>query len=161
MSDKLTDAQIVNLRKSAYVHGTPPVFGDRITSALDELQSLRAENATLLERINADGHKQPCYYCGKPTNDLSANPSDWSVPLCHSDEPGVVKWHHTGCVSERLAENATLRAHLRTCVAALSGISTVADRHEDSDYERLAEALLIADSALTPEVQAAAKEGRG
>ena len=48
MPDKLTDAQIENLRKSAYVHGTPPVFGDQITSALDELQTLRAENERLL-----------------------------------------------------------------------------------------------------------------
>ena len=124
MPDKLTDAQIENLRKSAYVHGTPPVFGDQITSALDELQTLRAENERLLRLL------------------------PYAVALEARSEAAQ-------------AENATLRSHLRTCVAALSGISTVADRHEVSDYERLAEALLIADSALTPEVQAAAKEGRG
>jgi len=46
-----------------------------------------------------------CYYCGKITNNLSANPGDWSIPLCHRDEPGKVKYHHERCVSERLLEN--------------------------------------------------------
>lgn len=26
----------------------------------------------------------------------------WAIPLCHSDEPGKIKWHHIGCVSIRL-----------------------------------------------------------
>jgi hypothetical protein len=47
------------------------------------------------------GHGQPCYYCGKPCNCLIGNPNAWPIPLCHADEPGVVKWHHTGCVAER------------------------------------------------------------
>jgi len=46
-----------------------------------------------------------CYYCKKPVNNLAANPSEWGIPLCHSDEPGKVKAHHIGCVSERLEEN--------------------------------------------------------
>ncbi len=50
------------------------------------------------------GHKESCYYCSKPTNCLSANPNEWAIPLCHKEEPGVVKWHHIGCVSERLAK---------------------------------------------------------
>ena len=43
-----------------------------------------------------------CYYCGKPVNNLAGNPSEWGIPLCHKDEPGKVKAHHIGCVSERL-----------------------------------------------------------
>ena len=46
-----------------------------------------------------------CYYCGKMTNSLSISPSQWNVSLCHGDEPGKVKHHHTGCVTERLLEN--------------------------------------------------------
>lgn len=49
-----------------------------------------------------DGHDELCYYCGKPCNALAGNPHEWPIPLCHSDEPGVVKWHHIGCVSQRL-----------------------------------------------------------
>lgn len=44
-----------------------------------------------------------CYYCNKPVNNLAANPNQWGIPLCHKDEPGKVKPHHIGCVSERLA----------------------------------------------------------
>jgi len=51
-----------------------------------------------------EGHDEPCYYCGEYCNSLAGNPSLWPVALCHTDEPGVVKWHHTGCVSERLED---------------------------------------------------------
>ena len=47
-------------------------------------------------------NEKNCYYCGVVCNDYSCNPSDWSIPLCHSDEPGKVKYHHIGCVSKRL-----------------------------------------------------------
>ncbi len=43
-----------------------------------------------------------CYYCGKMTNSLAGNPGQWAVMLCHSDEPGKVKYHHQLCVSKRL-----------------------------------------------------------
>lgn len=45
-----------------------------------------------------------CYYCKTPTNELSANPSDWPLCFCHEDEPGIVKSHHVKCVTERLKE---------------------------------------------------------
>jgi hypothetical protein len=51
-----------------------------------------------------EGHDEPCYYCGIPCNNLIGNPGMWSIPLCHSDEPGKVKWHHIGCVSMRLGK---------------------------------------------------------
>lgn len=54
--------------------------------------------------ININGD---CYYCHKPINNLSGNPNEWGIPLCHKDEPGKVKDHHIGCVSERLIENQT------------------------------------------------------
>jgi hypothetical protein len=60
----------------------------------------------------SDGHGKPCYYCGKPCNNLTGRCSQWAVSLCHSDQPGVLKWHHDGCVSKRLEENATLTQRL-------------------------------------------------
>jgi hypothetical protein len=60
----------------------------------------------------SEGHKEPCYYCGEPCNSLHGNPNLWPIPLCHSDEPGVVKYHHTGCVSERLERLVTLEESL-------------------------------------------------
>lgn len=51
------------------------------------------------------GHAAPCYYCGEPCDSYAGNPAKWPIPLCHADDPGVVKWHHTGCVSARLIEN--------------------------------------------------------
>lgn len=50
-----------------------------------------------------EGHNEPCYYCGEPCDKLAGDPGKWPIPLCHSDEPGIVKWHHGGCVSERLS----------------------------------------------------------
>jgi hypothetical protein len=52
-----------------------------------------------IEDVEKDGD---CYYCGKKTNSLAGNPSEWPVMLCHSDDPGKVKFHHTGCVDKRL-----------------------------------------------------------
>jgi len=44
----------------------------------------------------------PCYYCGKRTHSFAGNPSEWPLHFPHSDEPGVVKPHHVGCVLSRL-----------------------------------------------------------
>ena len=53
--------------------------------------------------MNSEGHGKACHYCGKACNCLAADPGMWPVALAHPDEPGVVKWHHGGCISERLA----------------------------------------------------------
>lgn len=50
-----------------------------------------------------------CYYCNKPTNSLVANPSEWSVKLCHKEEPGKVKHHHISCVMQRLDDFEKLK----------------------------------------------------
>lgn len=57
---------------------------------------------TINKSMSLEGHDQPCYYCGMPCNSWIGNPGMWPIPLCHDDEPGVVKWHHTGCVDLRL-----------------------------------------------------------
>jgi hypothetical protein len=56
------------------------------------------ETRKLRERLDLKGHGKPCYYCGKPCNDLAGNPGLWSIPGCHTDDPGRVKWHHIQCV---------------------------------------------------------------
>lgn len=66
-------------------------------------QDRDAEPATRDEAAN--GHDAPCYYCQKPCNALAGNPGLWPVGLPHADEPGVLKWHHQSCVTERLAEH--------------------------------------------------------
>ena len=49
-----------------------------------------------------DGHNQPCHYCKELCDCLAGNPGRWAIPLTHKEEPGVVKWHHIDCVSNRL-----------------------------------------------------------
>ena len=60
------------------------------------------------EAFIQEGHGSPCYYCGEKCNNLTGDPGKWPVGLCHSDEPGVVKWHHSGCVSDRLEDLARM-----------------------------------------------------
>lgn len=82
-------------------------FLERVT------EGLRRELVAKDEMLKgAWGHELPCYYCGNPCSCIAANPSNWPIPLCHSDEPGKVKVHHIGCVMERLVERDELRAQL-------------------------------------------------
>jgi len=43
-----------------------------------------------------------CYYCGKNTNSIAGNPSEWPLMFCHVDQPGVAQYHHISCVTKRL-----------------------------------------------------------
>ena len=87
-------------------------------------QRLIAEVERLRELAESDdAHGQPCHYCGERINCLAANPNKWGIPLCHADAPGVVKWHHIGCVSERLEENEKLRReNAKLLKAILDGV---------------------------------------
>jgi hypothetical protein len=70
--------------------------------------SSREYESLLAEAPAPQGHGSACFYCGAKCDSFAGNPSKWPIPLCHGDDPGVVKWHHIGCVSERLlrVENA-------------------------------------------------------
>ena len=57
-------------------------------------------------RVMDDG---PCYYCGEQTNSWSGDPGLWPLRFCHSDDPGKSKWHHTACVTGRLAAAESAR----------------------------------------------------
>lgn len=59
------------------------------------------------------GHGQPCYYCGKVISDIAADAGKWGIPLCHEDDPGVVKWHHISCVSALLEDLDRLKLAIR------------------------------------------------
>lgn len=64
---------------------------------------LREENRSFVIAPYKSEHiSGNCYYCGKPVNSLAGNPSEWGILLCHTNEPGKVKPHHIGCVSQRL-----------------------------------------------------------
>ncbi len=93
-------------------HAKPLVGGNQLFHEdLPWMRDLIHKQAEQLDSLNAqgNGHEKPCYYCGKTCDRLAANPSEWPIPLCHSDDPGKVKFHHIGCVSERLAELDHLR----------------------------------------------------
>lgn len=71
-----------------------------------ERDAARAELAEAEKRLQyQEGHREPCYYCGEPCNSLLGNPGLWPLAFCHADDPGVVKFHHTHCVTRRLAED--------------------------------------------------------
>lgn len=81
-----------------------------------ECEKWRKDYATPLKGLRpaeplsvTQGHDEPCYFCKEKCDSLSANPGRWPIPLCHSDEPGKVKWHHVGCISDRLEELHTLQ----------------------------------------------------
>lgn len=63
----------------------------------------------LVKFLERNGHEAPCYYCEKPCNALAGNPSQWPIPLTHSDDPGQVKWHHIGCVMARVDQVESLK----------------------------------------------------
>lgn len=84
---------------------------------------------TLGESSDWEGHNEPCFFCGEPTNKLAANPSKWPLAFCHRSEPGVVKWHHVGCVTKRLEENLTLSDLAR--LAAKHGYAVVPEEMND------------------------------
>ena len=92
-----------------------PITCGICTSKLPEVQDKIDEAVDSIVKLMPDMSDGICYYCGKKTNNLSANPSEWSIPLCHKDEPGKVKHHHIGCVSERLVENQPIICHCDDC----------------------------------------------
>lgn len=77
--------------------------------------------AERVEELEArfQGHDQPCYYCEKQTSDIAGDPGMWSVALCHTDDPGKIKWHHQRCIFERLEQLTALRAREARLVEAL------------------------------------------
>lgn len=99
--NKLSDNDLLMLWQASQLNvgsKAASIHDKQINLALSELIKLR-------EFVLASGrHNAICYYCQKPCDSMSGNPSEWPIPLCHADEPGVVKWHHIGCVSERLCK---------------------------------------------------------
>lgn len=75
------------------------------------------------------GEGEACYYCGKPCDALTGNASLWPVALPHKDDPGVMKWHHVKCVSERLEREKDLENALLDAVAHLSGAVSAYKKH--------------------------------
>lgn len=90
-----------------------------------------------------EGHDQPCYYCGMPCSNLAGNPSLWPIALCHDDDPGRVKWHHTGCVQVRLYKlqkmeelfseiDESFKTHTLDYIKAITGITNEQRTNESS-----------------------------
>ena len=102
----MTPEQVQAIKK---IHGGLSPFIDELIA---EIERLQAELETAQAPNPANGHDQPCYYCGELCNAVAGNPEKWPIPLCHPEEPGKVKWHHVGCVSERLRKIERLPAEL-------------------------------------------------
>jgi hypothetical protein len=81
-----------------------------LDEAQDEYLATRPAEAATREKY-PQGHGEPCYYCGEGCNSFAGNPNLWPLPLCHPDDPGKVKWHHTGCISDRLHGRVPLSTH--------------------------------------------------
>lgn len=75
---------------------------ERLRKAIDEVEKELGVGQGTPEKRYSDGHREPCYYCKELCDNLAGSPFKWAVGLPHKEEPGVVKWHHKGCVMERL-----------------------------------------------------------
>lgn len=103
---------------------------DLYRGAAQEVLDLRVEVAALREKsAGMQGHGEPCYYCGEPCDSLTGNPSMWPIPLCHSDEPGRVKRHHSGCVSRRLIALDAAVAELKREISGAESTAGCSFRH--------------------------------
>lgn len=138
-----------------------PVGDARVAEALEALEKAKvllekrgydyAATACINDALSAlssseqgetpEGHGEPCYYCGKPCNSYAGNPREWPVALCHSDDPGKVKWHHAGCISERLNLLEILKTGESTIHPGAQTTST------DSDVTTI-EVMLASEEAL-------------
>lgn len=49
-----------------------------------------------------EGDNETCFFCGKPCSSLAGDPGQWPLGFAHPDGTGVVQWHHTSCVVDRL-----------------------------------------------------------
>jgi hypothetical protein len=107
MASRLSDEELRRLLSETYRHQPHlnDTLDDRLMTLVTQVRDLTEQHVEARLR----GHGEPCYYCTKPINDLAANPGLWGIFLCHEDEPGVIKWHHVECVSNRLADLQKLK----------------------------------------------------
>jgi len=57
-------------------------------------------------------HDGPCFYCGEHTSSIAGNPGKWPLVFCQPDGTGIVKYHHTSCVVDRLPGFAQQPGHI-------------------------------------------------
>lgn len=56
------------------------------------------------------GEDGPCFYCGEQTCSVAGDPGRWPLVFCQPEGTGIVRFHHTSCVTERLAALAATPA---------------------------------------------------
>jgi hypothetical protein len=89
-----------------------------------------------------DGHEQPCSYCQEPCDNFSAMPSRWSLYFPDPDQmgTGLGRYHHMGCVVERMA---ALTAQAERIVEMEAFVKTAAGpAYRDTTLGKAARALL-------------------
>jgi len=124
----------------------PDGLSDRQRDIKATVDFLRQAARSLPPEITGgQGHNKPCYYCGEPCNGFAGDPGLWPLAFCHRDEPGVMKWHHSRCVTRRLVENQPPEKGVveaaQSLIAALDSKDEEAAHAVDRAVDRLRRAL--------------------
>jgi hypothetical protein len=88
--------------------------------------------ASLQPATPTAGEDGPCFYCDRQTSSLAGDPGEWPLVFCQPDGTGVVRWHHTRCVTNRLFVPTTdCDAVAGDAKALLELAQWVADQYEN------------------------------
>lgn len=49
-----------------------------------------------------EGHGEQWYFCTELCDSLAGDPGEWPIGFPHKENPGVVRYHHSRCVTVRL-----------------------------------------------------------
>lgn len=90
------NAEIAELNKQAVLSACG--FNARLTAAESSLR-------VMSERAGDVGHGRLCSFCNEPINSYTGNATKWGLYFTDPDQLGTGKgrWHHEGCVVEKLA----------------------------------------------------------
>lgn len=75
-----------------------------LTKTHEEIARLAWEAAVkeYLVHSTIAGHGKTCAFCGEKCSVIHAKPSRWPVAFTHPGDNGVVRWHHIGCVQDKI-----------------------------------------------------------
>jgi len=123
---------------------------ERVTEAREDSERRHGSDqedivtkAELLELLNCaeyvlrDGHGRPCHYCSEPCNGFAGDPGRWPLGFCQPDGTGIIRWHHTRCVTHRLVRLGELEARIATIADEANGPHPVQSADDSlSEIER-------------------------
>ena len=80
-----------------------PNINDMMKKAIARASWEAATNYALASTMQ--GEDEPCAFCGERCDGFAGNPSKWPIAFTHPDGTGKIKWHHTGCVQDKVFRN--------------------------------------------------------